>query len=61
MWVRLVLSHVTLHLVCSVALCYESLGTVAVPREWSIVLTFYCSCLYARLAVIDCAVCPHVL
>jgi hypothetical protein len=38
MWARLVLSPVTLHLVSSVTSSVESLGTVAVPSEWSILL-----------------------
>jgi hypothetical protein len=39
----------------------ESLGTVAVTDEWSIVLALYCSCLSACFAGIDYAACLHVL
>jgi hypothetical protein len=42
----------------------KSLGIVAVPDEWSIMLALYCSrivALSACLAGIDYAVCPHVM
>jgi hypothetical protein len=52
-WARLVLSPVTLHSVSSVAPAVESLGTVAVSGEWSIVLALYCSC--------TVAIYPHAL
>jgi hypothetical protein len=59
-WARLVLSPTTLHSVVW-RHAIESLGTIVVPGEWSIVLALHCSCLSTHLAGIDCAAYPHVL
>jgi hypothetical protein len=52
-WTRLLLSPTTPHSVSSVTSCCRVVGTVAVPNEWSIVLTLHCS--HSIVA------CPHVM